>query len=81
MDSGKVMDELIDAGFQALGSGDPAAFMEWRRRVAAALGPDHVYTQLFQGSVNNKRKKPALTDPSILAAANGQVVANNKRVA
>ena len=56
MDATKVIDELIDAGFQALESGDSVAFMEWRRRVAVALGPDHVYTQLFQDHVDNKEQ-------------------------
>ena len=53
MASTRVVDELIDAGFQALESGDPLAFMEWRKRVAVALGPDHVYTRLFQGCAND----------------------------
>ena len=41
-------DELFRAGCEALESDDPAVFMEWRRRVAVMLGPDHLYTELFQ---------------------------------
>lgn len=81
MDAAKVIDELIDAGFQALESGDPAAFMEWRRSVAVALGPDNVYTQFFQDHVDKKSNNSALTGESILSAANEKVVAQNKRVA
>ena len=81
MDATNAIDELIDAGFQALESDDPVAFMEWRRRVAVALGPDHVYTQFFQDYVDKKSKNSALTDTSILTAANEQVRAQNKRVA
>ncbi len=81
MDCTRVTDELIDAGFQALDSNDPAAFIEWRRRVVAALGPDHVYSQLFEVAVDNKSKNSALTDASILTAGNGRMAAQNKRVA
>jgi hypothetical protein len=81
MGATKVIDELIDAGFQALESGDSAAFMEWRRRVAVALGPDHVYTQLFQGPVNNKSKNAGLNGASNLTSDNEKAVAQKKRVA
>ncbi len=47
-------DELFYAGCEALESDDPADFMEWRRRVAVMLGPDHLYTKLFQTPENNK---------------------------
>ena len=80
MDETKIVDELIDAGFQGLESDDPVAFMEWRRRVAALLGPNHVYTQLFQGPVD-KKSKDVLTGGSIPNGATDQVVAPNKRVA
>jgi hypothetical protein len=80
MDATRIIDELIEAGFQVLDSGDPLAFMEWRRRVAVALGPDHVYTQLFQGSGNNDNKDSALTNKGILTVER-RPVSGNKRVA
>lgn len=81
MDATKVTDDLIDAGFQALESGDPGAFMDWRRRVAVALGPDHVYTQFFKDHVNKKSNDSDLTGGSVRTAANKKVVAQDKRVA
>jgi hypothetical protein len=81
MDATKVTDELIDAGFQALESDDSAAFTEWRRRVAAALGPDHVYTQMFEASSKNQNKRTSWTDASLPSAANKKSIAQDKRVA
>jgi hypothetical protein len=80
MDVTRVIDELIDSGFQALEIDDPVAFMEWRRRVAVALGPDHVYTQLFQGAVDNKGKNSALASKSIPTIMK-QTALRNERVA
>ncbi len=79
-DATRVIDELIDAGFQALGSDDPAAFVEWRRRVAVALGPDHMYTQFFQDHTDKERNS-GMTSASILRDTNEKRVARNKRVA
>ena len=72
------MDELFDAGWQALESDDPAAFMEWRRHVATALGPDHIYAQLFQ---NPEDKKSTLTVANVRTAVSDKGAAKNKRVA
>ncbi len=76
MERTKAMDELLDAGCQALEGDDPEAFMEWRRRVASALGPDHIYAQLFQ---NPEDKKSHLTSAD--TAGTGQGAAKSKRVA
>ena len=76
MERTKAMDELFDEGLQAFTSHDPAAFMEWRRRVAEVLGPDHLYAQLFQSPEN---KKSPLTSAN--TADTGQGAAKNKRVA
>jgi hypothetical protein len=76
MERTKAIDELYDAGWQALESDNPAAFMEWRRRVAEMLGPDHLYAQLFQ---NPEDKKDQLTSAN--TAGTDQGAAENKRVA
>ena len=78
MERTKAMDELFDAGWQALESHDPAAFMEWRRRVAEVLGPDHLYTQLFQ-SPEDKRSQ--LTSANNRNAGTGRRSGQNKCVA
>jgi len=67
----KAIDELFDAGWQALYSDDPAAFMEWRRRVAEVLGPDHLYAQLFQ---NPEDKKSHLTSANTADTGQGAVL-------
>ena len=76
MERTEAIDELFDAGWQALESDDPAVFMEWRRRVAEVLGPDHLYAQLFQ---NPEDKKGHLTSAD--NAGTGQGAAKSKRVA
>jgi hypothetical protein len=78
MERTKAMDELLDAGCQALEGVDPAAFMEWRRRVASALGPDHIYAQLFQ---DREDTNSPLTGADIHSASTVQGTAKNKRVA
>lgn len=77
MERTKAIDELYDAGWQALESHDPAAFMEWRRRVAEVLGPDHLYAQLFQ----NEDKKSHLTSANNCNAGTCRKSGQNKCVA
>ena len=76
MERTKSMDELFDEGLQAFKSCDPAAFVEWRRRVADVLGPDHLYAQLFQ---NSEDKKSPLTRAN--TTDTGEGATKNKRVA
>jgi hypothetical protein len=76
MERTKAIDELFEVGWQALESHDPAAFMEWRRRVAEVLGPDHIYAQLFQ-SPEDKRSPRTSTNTT----DSGQGGAKSKRVA
>ena len=77
MERTEAMDELFDAGWQALESDDPAAFMEWRRHVAEVHWDRIIiYAQLFQ---NPEDKKGHLTGAN--TAGSGQGAAKNKRVA
>ena len=78
MERTEAIDELFDVGWRALESHDPAAFMEWRRRVAEVLGPDHIYAQLFQ---DREDTNSPLTGPDIHSASTAQGTAKNKRVA
>jgi len=56
------LDEVIDSGWRALEpDADPVALQQWRRKVfdymAAAYGPDHMYTRHFENCLCQGEKK------------------------
>jgi hypothetical protein len=76
------IDDLIEAGWGVVDSDfDQVAFQRWRRRafecLAAAVGPDHVYTRQFERFVRQEGEADLLIASGILSAAKVQMAGNS----
>jgi hypothetical protein len=72
----KVLDDLIDAGWQVIESDfDPNAFITWRKcardYVVTLMGPDHPYAQFLDEFLDKEAKTSALAVAGILEATKG----------
>ena len=73
MSTTRVLDDLIEAGWQVLETDfDDKAFQQWREKASVCLeellGPDHAYTRSFSRLVRDAEAKSLLAGGGILSA-------------